>query len=99
MANQKYEELRLLGRQLESIASLLVGGHYDFTKDGTTFNFANKLDQQFAIKSFHDGKNYNVVIEGPENSTTRSQFKPVSTSYLGFMMRKVVGTNNYSKDV
>lgn len=99
MVSEKYEEMRLLARQLDSIASLLVGGHYDFTKQGTTFNFTNKAKEQFVINSFHDGKNYNVVINGPQNNVTRSQFKPVDTAYLGFMMRKVMGTKNYSKDV
>lgn len=98
MKNKEYEELKLLVKQLENVGTLLVGSHYDFSKDGTTFNFTNKWNDQFAIKNFHDGKNYNVVIEGPKNKVTRSQFKPVDTAYLGFMMRKVEGSNNYSTD-
>ena len=91
------KQLRQLTRQMQNISEILVGDHYNFTKQDNVFTFVNQAGQSFTIKCQHSNDNFNVSIKGPNNQTTRTQFKPVDTSYLGYMMRKVEGTNNYAK--
>ena len=83
--------------QLEYIGNVLVGGEYNFSKEGEVFTFEDLNGNECRIESFFDGTKYNAIIYGAENTVKYRHHKVIDSAYFSYMMRKVKGTNNYTR--
>ena len=83
--------------QLEYIGNVLVSGNYDFSKKGSTFTFIDNDGVECTIDSFYDGTKYNAIIKGATKTAKYRHHKVIDAAYISYMMRKVPGTNNFTR--